>query len=87
MHPAKSIAAVPMYRTRFMLPSVPPSVVAGRGWIAVALVIFAGYRPIGAVLASLLFGAITALGFVGQACDQSGRLLAPRQPGSSPRPQ
>src|SRR5438094_1074979 len=27
---AKSIAAVPMYRTRFMLPSVPPSVV--RRW-------------------------------------------------------
>ena len=27
------------------------------------------------------------LGFVGQPCDQSGRLLAPRQPGSLPRPQ
>ena len=40
---------------------------AGRGWIAVSLVIFAGYRPINAVLAALLFGFITALGFVGQA--------------------
>jgi simple sugar transport system permease protein len=30
-------------------------------------VIFAGYRPINAVLAALLFGAITSLGFVGQA--------------------
>ena len=31
------------------------------------VVIFAGYRPINAVLAALLFGLITSLGFVGQA--------------------
>jgi simple sugar transport system permease protein len=55
------------YLTLCFVPSWSDGVVAGRGWIAVALVIFAGYRPIHAVLASLLFGAITALGFLGQA--------------------
>ena len=55
------------YLTLCFVPSWSEGVVAGRGWIAVALVIFAGYRPIQAVLASLLFGGITALGFLGQA--------------------
>ncbi len=55
------------YLTLAFVPSWSEGVVAGRGWIAVALVIFAGYRPIPAVLAALLFGFITALGFVGQA--------------------
>ncbi|QOF96198.1 ABC transporter permease [Novacetimonas hansenii] len=41
--------------------------VAGRGWIALALVIFAGYRPVMVACAALLFGLITALAFVGQA--------------------
>ena len=39
----------------------------GRGWIAVALVIFAGFKPLNAALGAFLFGVITALGFVGQA--------------------
>ena len=60
-------AAAGAYLTLAYIPSWSDGVVAGRGWIAVALVIFAGYRPITAVLAALLFGAITALGFVGQA--------------------
>lgn len=55
------------YLTLAFVPSWSEGVVAGRGWIAVALVIFAGYRPINAVLAALLFGFITSLGFVGQA--------------------
>ena len=55
------------YLTLSFVPSWSDGVVAGRGWIAVALVIFAGYRPIAAVLSGLLFGFITALGFVGQA--------------------
>ena len=41
--------------------------IAGRGWIAVALVIFAGYRPVWAVASGLLFGLVTAIGFMGQA--------------------
>ncbi len=55
------------YLTLAFVPSWSEGVVAGRGWIAVALVIFAGFRPIPAVLAALLFGFITGLGFVGQA--------------------
>jgi general nucleoside transport system permease protein len=55
------------YLTLAFVPSWSEGVVAGRGWIAVALVIFAGYRPLNAVLAALLFGVITSLGFVGQA--------------------
>lgn len=55
------------YLTLAFVPSWSEGVVAGRGWIAVALVIFAGYRPWTAVGAALLFGMITSLGFVGQA--------------------
>ena len=55
------------YLVLAFVPSWSDGVVAGRGWIAVALVIFAGYRPVPAVLSGLLFGFITALGFVGQA--------------------
>lgn len=55
------------YLTLAFVPSWSEGVVSGRGWIAVALVIFAGFRPINVVLAALLFGFITALGFVGQA--------------------
>ncbi|PLS22938.1 ABC transporter permease [Neptunicoccus cionae] len=55
------------YLTLTFVPSWSEGVVAGRGWIAVALVIFAGFRPINAVLAGLLFGFVTGLGFVGQA--------------------
>ncbi len=60
-------AAAGAYLTLAFVPSWTDGVVAGRGWIAVALVIFAGYRPWNAVLAALLFGLITSLGFVGQA--------------------
>ena len=55
------------FLTLAFVPSWSEGVVAGRGWIAVSLVIFAGFRPLTAALAGLLFGIITALGFVGQA--------------------
>jgi simple sugar transport system permease protein len=55
------------YLTLAFVPGWSEGVIAGRGWIAVALVIFAGYRPLNAVLAALLFGVITSIGFVGQA--------------------
>jgi general nucleoside transport system permease protein len=55
------------YLTLAFVPSWSEGVVAGRGWIAVALVIFAGYRPLNAVLSALVFGLITSMGFVGQA--------------------
>ena len=38
-----------------------PNIVAGQGWIAVALVIFASWRPLRAVLGSLVFGALSVL--------------------------
>lgn len=55
------------FLTLAFVPSWSEGVVAGRGWIAVSLVIFAGYRPLNAVLAALLFGVVTSVGFVGQA--------------------
>ncbi|SEP22561.1 nucleoside ABC transporter membrane protein [Salinihabitans flavidus] len=57
------------YLTLAFVPSWSDGIVAGRGWIAVALVIFARYSPWRAVLAGLLFGLITAVGFVGQALN------------------
>ncbi len=55
------------YLTLAFVPSWSDEITGGRGWIAVALVIFAGFRPTQAVLGALFFGVITALGFVGQA--------------------
>ena len=55
------------YLTLAFVPGWSEGVTAGRGWIAVALVIFAGYRPWTAVLAALVFGVITSIGYVGQA--------------------
>ncbi|GAN54337.1 ABC transporter permease [Tanticharoenia sakaeratensis] len=53
--------------TLAVVPVWSDGMVSGRGWIAVALVIFAGYRPGIAVLSGLLFGLVTAIGFMGQA--------------------
>lgn len=39
------------------------NVVAGRGWIAVALVIFAAWKPWKAFLGAVLFGALSILGY------------------------
>ncbi len=44
-------------------PSWQENVTVGRGWIAVALVIFATWNPLKAALGSYLFGGIGALGF------------------------
>lgn len=45
------------------IPVWQENVVAGRGWIAVALVIFASWNPVKALLGSLLFGGLAILGF------------------------
>jgi ABC-type uncharacterized transport system permease subunit len=47
-------------------------IIAGRGWIAVALVIFARWKPSRALLGSLLFGVADSLQYRIQALDQSG---------------
>jgi ABC-type uncharacterized transport system permease subunit len=60
-------AAAGGYLTLAFVPSWSDGIVAGRGWIAVALVIFAGFRPYRVAFGALLFGIISALGFVGQA--------------------
>lgn len=39
----------------------------GRGWIVLALVVFSSWRPARLLLGALLFGAVTALQFYGQA--------------------
>lgn len=47
-------------------------IIAGRGWIAVALVIFARWRPGLALLGALLFGIADSLQYRIQALDQTG---------------
>jgi ABC-type uncharacterized transport system permease subunit len=54
------------YLTLALTPAWIEGVTSGRGWIALALVIFAGWRPYGVVAGALVFGAVTSLGFVGQ---------------------
>ena len=44
------------------IPSWAENVTAGRGWIAVALVIFIGWNPIKAILGAILFGGLDILG-------------------------
>ena len=47
-------------------PTWVEGVTGGKGWIAVALVIFSRWRPKFLILGALLFGVMTSLGFVGQ---------------------
>ena len=51
------------YMSLVMMAVWQENVVAGRGWIAVALVIFASWNPIKALVGSLLFGGLSILGF------------------------
>ena len=62
-------ASAGAYLTLAFVPSWSEGVTAGRGWIAVALVIFAGYRPWRIVAGALLFGLVEALGYLAQARD------------------
>jgi simple sugar transport system permease protein len=50
------------------------NLIDGRGWIAIALVIFAQWRPIRALLGSLLFGFIYGMQFQVQMVDVSKAL-------------
>lgn len=53
--------------TLCVMPVWSEGMIAGRGWIAVALVIFCGYRPVLAAASALLFGLVMSLSFFGQA--------------------
>jgi ABC-type uncharacterized transport system permease subunit len=51
------------YMSLVMMSSWQENIVAGRGWIAVALVIFASWNPVKAMIGSFLFGGLSILGF------------------------
>ena len=38
-----------------------PNIISGQGWIAIALVIFASWKPLRAIVGSLVFGALSVL--------------------------
>jgi ABC-type uncharacterized transport system permease subunit len=48
-------------------PSWSPDVARGRGWVALAVVIFGAWKPFRVVLGALLYGAMISLGFTAQA--------------------
>lgn len=51
------------YMSLVTIPVWQEDVVAGRGWIAVALVIFAGWKPSKALIGAFLFGGLNILGY------------------------
>jgi general nucleoside transport system permease protein len=51
------------YLSLAQAPSWTPNMTAGRGWIAIALVIFAVWSPVRAALGAYLFGCVEALAF------------------------
>jgi simple sugar transport system permease protein len=57
------------YLSLAYVPSWMENMTAGRGWIAVALVIFATWNPLSALWGAYIFGGIDALGFRLQALD------------------
>ena len=57
------------YISMAYVPTWMENMVAGRGWIAVALVIFATWNPLNALWGSAVFGGIDALGYRLQAVD------------------
>lgn len=58
-----------VYLSLVYIPAWQENVTAGRGWIAVALVIFSQWNPIKAFFAALVFGGLDIIGFRLQAFD------------------
>ncbi len=57
------------YLSTVVVPQWTEGMTAGRGWIALALVVFASWRPWRVLLGAYLFGAITIAQFHAQATD------------------
>lgn len=57
------------------VPQWTEGITAGRGWIAIALVIFSGWNPYKAILAAFIFGGLNILGFRIQHLNISQSLL------------
>lgn len=55
------------YLSLVFTPGWKEGITAGQGWIAVAIVIFAGWRPVWAMAGALFFGLLSALQFFFQA--------------------
>ena len=51
------------YLSVVFVPSWQENITAGRGWIAVALVIFTSWNPYKALWGALLFGGLDIVGF------------------------
>lgn len=51
------------YLSLVAVPAWQDGVTAGRGWIAVALVIFASWNPLKALVGAYFFGGLSILGF------------------------
>lgn len=51
------------YLSLVYVPTWQDNVTAGRGWIAVALVIFAGWNPFKAIIGAFFFGGLDIIGF------------------------
>ena len=66
------------YLSLVYTPQWAENMTAGRGWIALALVVFATWRPVRVLLGAYLFGAITIIGLHIQAAgfEVSSHLLA-----------
>jgi general nucleoside transport system permease protein len=53
--------------TMSFTPGWAPNTVAGKGWVALAVIVFAAWRPGRLVFGAFLFGAMISLGYLGQA--------------------
>ena len=57
------------YLTLALSPTWQEGIINGRGWIALALVIFARWKPFHVLWGALLFGGVISIGYVAQARD------------------
>jgi simple sugar transport system permease protein len=55
------MAAGGVFLSLAQLGAFTPGIIAGRGWVCIALVIFARWHPVRAALGALLFGGVFAL--------------------------